>query len=79
LALGYYHTLLLSSTNEVFVSGYNKNGQLGIGSFINSINFQKIQNFTNVTHVAAGQLFSLFLLSKNLIILILKMIIQFGV
>lgn len=60
-AIGGYHMLLLSLTGQVYSSGLNEYGQLGLGNNENCESWTIIPNLNNIIKIAAGQDHSLFL------------------
>ena len=53
---GDWHSLALDSSGNVFSTGGNNSGALGLNSSVNNIyNFTKIETMTNITQISAGR------------------------
>ena len=57
-ACGPNHTLLYTTLGELYVTGRNDNGQLGIGNTISKHAFQTVNSLSDVVAVSAGRDFS---------------------
>ena len=62
---GYWHSIILSESSEVYTWGDNKKGALGLGHFDSITEFTKIPDFNNITKVKAGCGYSLFINSDG--------------
>mmetsp|Transcript_12856 Transcript_12856/g.10989 ORF Transcript_12856/g.10989 Transcript_12856/m.10989 type:complete len:181 (-) Transcript_12856:601-1143(-) len=54
VACGIWHSLLLDTSGQVYASGYNKHGELGLGDTVEREKFSIISNFKGIKKVAAG-------------------------
>eukprot|EP01080_Neovahlkampfia_damariscottae_P000770 gene770-9020_t len=54
ISAGNMHSLLLKETGEVFATGGNEKGQLGIGSNIDQPKFTKITSLSKIVFISAG-------------------------
>ena len=58
IALGYAHTLVLTSSNEVFTCGWNRTGQLGrtedLENFMQIEELGKIEELSDIIHIECG-------------------------
>jgi hypothetical protein len=54
VACGYTHTLVLTPSGEVYATGYNTNGCLGIGTTAHISQFTKIPTLKDVIKIACG-------------------------
>lgn len=61
IAVGTFHSLLLTKGGELFGCGANDTGQLGIGDFSNKDTWVKLSDKKDIRAIAAGRLHSLFL------------------
>eukprot|EP01080_Neovahlkampfia_damariscottae_P012890 gene12890-7311_t len=61
VAQDWYHKVLLTKNGEVYVSGYNANGELGDGTTTNNGNLIKYAISESAIDIAAGQHFTLVL------------------
>jgi alpha-tubulin suppressor-like RCC1 family protein len=64
-AAGLYHSLILTSSGEVYAWGRNQEGELGDGTTIDRFGPVKVQNLSNVTAIACGAYHSLALKSDG--------------
>jgi alpha-tubulin suppressor-like RCC1 family protein len=53
------HSLIVTESRELYVSGSNSHGQLGIGKRVNQFEFVKVDIHVPVVSVAAGSMHSL--------------------
>jgi alpha-tubulin suppressor-like RCC1 family protein len=66
VACGDEHTIILTENNEIFASGRNNYGQLGLGDLENRYEFIKIQwPFGNIKQIICGGDYTLILTSDN--------------
>lgn len=66
IAAGDYHSLLLSTSGEVYVAGKNDYGQLGIMDLLNRTNFTKPKfNVSNIKKIAASSEHSILLTNSG--------------
>jgi alpha-tubulin suppressor-like RCC1 family protein len=59
------HGLFISNTSQVYATGYNARGQLGIGDTTNQNSPIRIASLNSISMVAAGDAHSLFLTKSN--------------
>jgi alpha-tubulin suppressor-like RCC1 family protein len=50
-----YHSLALKNDGTVWATGYNGNGQLGIGTYANINTYQPALNMSNIVAIASGE------------------------
>ncbi len=65
VAAGAYHNILLKSDGTVWACGDNQNGELGIGTTVNSEYVVPVNALSNVIYVGAGSNFSVAVLSDG--------------
>jgi alpha-tubulin suppressor-like RCC1 family protein len=63
IAVGYYHSLVLTNDGKVYATGFNDYGQLGLGNNTDSNSFTEVTFLSdkNITSIAAGEYHSLVL------------------
>lgn len=67
IAMGAFHSLLLTNNNEVYSCGFNENGQLGLGHTLqqNSLQQVHIPNHEKIVAIDAGLMHTLLLTDNN--------------
>jgi len=65
ISCGRWHSLALNNIGLAFSTGYNKNGELGLGDTTNRYNFIQIQSLNNIVGLSGGTI-SLFISNGKL-------------